>query len=323
MSLDQPQDAPLVLPDQVSVHVVGSVLDLFGALGLRNQLLELLLWHPNQFLVEVDLLGDGAQAEILRYADLKLLAHGGHEEHKCVLQGLGLGREGPALALNSERLGDRLVETCKDLFVVHAGLIQADYAVPIHLDEGLLRPDVLVRHPLDEQFLHRVQETVRVKVQEKAHELIVGEEPDDVVDVAAPLKRRKLAYGELLALNEQAGDPKQLVPDVGPTVLNIQLDLSVTEVLLISRRSIVLCFEHRGALALDIVRQLHHVVSHLDLLIPHHHVEERAEDADADRRVIAFIVIKQSGEQVYERRRQVSFLADVPHLHSMRVLGQV
>ena len=106
-------------------------------------------------------------------------------------------------------------------------------------------------------------------------------------------------------------------------MLDIQLDLSVAEVLLISRRSVVLCFKHRGALALNIVRQLHHVVSHLDLLIPHHHVEERAEDADADRRVIAFIVIEQSGEQVDERRRQVSLLAGVPHLHRVRVLGQV
>ena len=207
--------------------------------------------------------------------------------------------------------------------MIHARLVQAGYAVPIHLDEGLLRPDVLVRHPLYEQFLNRMQETVRVKVEEKAHELVVGEEPDDVVDVAAPLKRRKLAYRELLALNEEARDPKKLVPDIGPTVLDIQLDLSVSEVLLISRRSVVLSFEHRGALALNVVRQLHHVVSHLDLLIPHHHVEERAEDADADRRVIALFVIKQSGEQVNERRRQVSLLADVPHLHSMRVLGQV
>ena len=106
MSFDQPQDAPFVLPDQVSVHIVSSVFDLFRALSLGNQLLQLLLRHPDQFLVKIDLLGDSAQTEILRYLDLKLLAHSGHKEHKRVLQSLGLGREGAVIAFSSERLGD-------------------------------------------------------------------------------------------------------------------------------------------------------------------------------------------------------------------------
>ena len=59
-------------------------------------------------------------------------------------------------------------------------------------------------------------------------------------------------------------------------MLNIQFDLSITKVLLIISRAIVLSFEHGSALALDVVRQLHHVVSRFDLLISHHHVEEGA-----------------------------------------------
>jgi len=49
----------------------------------------------------------------------------------------------------------------------------------------------------------------------------------DVVNVAAPLKRRQLAARELLAFEEQSDYPQELVADVSAAVFNFKLSSAV------------------------------------------------------------------------------------------------
>ena len=91
MSFDKAENRALVLTDQVSVHIVGPIFVLFGAFCLRDELFELLSRHLYESLVELDLLGDCAQADVFRNLNIALLAHRCHEEHKGVLKSLGFG----------------------------------------------------------------------------------------------------------------------------------------------------------------------------------------------------------------------------------------
>ena len=73
--LDQAKDQVLILLHQVRIGVVSAVFDLASRLRLRNQSLELLLIELQKLLVEQNLLRDGAQAQLLRDENLRLLAH--------------------------------------------------------------------------------------------------------------------------------------------------------------------------------------------------------------------------------------------------------
>ena len=173
--------------------------------------------------MEQDLLRDGAQAELLRDENLRLLAHRRHEEHERVTECLAFGGELAVIReipVRLEKKLDLVVHEDDELLVRHARLQPDDLLTLLH-DELLLRAHVLVRLLLEEQLLQDVEEAERIELEEVAQELLVREEAHDVVNVAPPLEGTERARWELLSLHEQAHHPEQLVADVRPTVLNI------------------------------------------------------------------------------------------------------
>ena len=108
VALDETQDQMLILFHQVSVSVVGSVLDFARLLGLRDQTLQLLLVKLEQLLVEEDLLGDSAQAQLLCDENLRLFADRGDKEHEGVAERLAFRCQFAILRLVSIRLQQEL-----------------------------------------------------------------------------------------------------------------------------------------------------------------------------------------------------------------------
>lgn len=91
----------------------------------------------------------------------------------------------------------------------------------IHLNEGVLRLDVLKRVLLEEQLGHNIEKAVRVKLQKEGDLPVTREEAHNVVDEAAPLKYGERPRGELLALDKESSHPEQLISDVGSAVLYV------------------------------------------------------------------------------------------------------
>ena len=111
----------------------------------------------------------------------------------------------------------------------HAWL-KADDFLSLQCDELLLGSHVLIWLLLKEDLLQDIEETEWIKLEEVAQELLICQESDDVVNVAAPFKWAKRARWELLALHEETHDPEEFVADISATVLNIQFDLSILDV---------------------------------------------------------------------------------------------
>ena len=84
-----------------------------------------------------------------------------------------------------------------------------------------------------------------------------------------------------------------------------------------------LSLENACALALHVVGQLNDILPRFYRLVAHHQVKKRAEYAYADGRVIRLFVIEESGQQVDQRGGEILFLADVPHVRGIGVLGQI
>lgn len=61
---------------------------------------------------------------------------------------------------------------------------------------------------------------MRVKLEEKVHELVVCKKADDIIDVAAPFKTWKCPWRELFAFNEKTCNPEQLITDIGSAMLD-------------------------------------------------------------------------------------------------------
>ena len=331
----------LILFHQVGVSVVRTVLDFARLLGLWDQSLEPLLVKLEQFLVEEDLLGDSAQAQLLCDEDLRLFADRSDKEHEGVAERLAFRTQFAAILrlVPIRRQQELHLTVHKDykLFMCHAGL-QPNHFLALLGYEFLLRAHILVGLLLEENFLQDVEEAEGVELEEVAEEFLIGQEAHNVIDVASPLEGARRARGELLALHEEAHDPEQLVAYVRPTVLNLQLDLPILDILFLSLDlfRIVhvdgclvklavesLSLENACALALHVVGQLNDILPRFYRLVAHHQVKKRAEYAYADGRVIRLFVIEESGQQVDQRGGEILFLADVPHVRGIGVLGQI
>ena len=94
----------------------------------------------------------------------------------------------------------------------------------------VLRTDKFIRLVVIEELQDDLEERERIEVKEEAKESLIRQETHDIVDIAAPLERAKWAWWELFALDKEADDPHELVPNVGLAMLNVELFSAVLHV---------------------------------------------------------------------------------------------
>ena len=218
----QSQNFTLVLFYQIRVSVVGAIFNLACALSVWYQALQFLLINLKQLLVEQDLLGNDAKANLVVDEYLRLLTDVCDEEHKGIGERLTLATQFTIILASVflERLRDLRVHKDDYLLMVHAWS-QADHLFRVLHYEIILASDELIRLLLQEKFLKYVKEAMRVKVQEKRKKFFICEESNDIVDETSPFERAERTRRELFTFHEQADYPKQLVADVGSAVLNL------------------------------------------------------------------------------------------------------
>lgn len=139
--------------------------------------------------MEQNLLEDRAHAEFLWQLQLRLLSDGGDQKHESVLDCFPFCRQFSLIggSVGLEQALHFAVDVVQNFLVTHAGF-ESDYLAFVLFDKGALSLQILVRLVVKEEFFQDLEEGVWVEVEEKSQELVIGEEADDIVDVAAPFK---------------------------------------------------------------------------------------------------------------------------------------